>query len=60
MKNENISRGSKHYCAKINENDVKEIRKSNLSLTKIADIYHISIPTVHDIKNRRTWKHVED
>jgi hypothetical protein len=43
----------------LNEEKVKEIRKSTESYGILAARYNISVPTVCDIRKRKSWKHVE-
>jgi DNA-binding transcriptional regulator YiaG len=50
--------GEKHYAAKLTEDQVREIRKSTLSQTKLAKQYNISSSVIQKIKERKSWKHV--
>lgn len=47
---------------KLTEEEVKGIKnyiKQGIKADHIAKIFNISIATVHDIKYRKTWKHIE-
>ena len=48
-------KGSAVGHSKIKEQDVLEIRKSNLKLIELAAIYGISFQSISEIKNRKTW-----
>jgi len=50
--------GEQHYCAKLTEQQVRDIRTDDRMLTIIAAEYGINDRTVGDIKRRKTWKHV--
>lgn len=58
----NPVKGSRHAHAKVNEDDIKEIREmaasGRITLTGIAEIYGLEASVVSRIVNRRTWKHV--
>lgn len=51
--------GSKHYAAKVNPENVAEIRKlywkDEVPMGDLAKWFEISAGSVHDIINRRTW-----
>ena len=51
--------GSKNPNAKLSEADVKEIRRSDLSLEELASHFKIHVQTIKKIKQRKTWTHVE-
>jgi YesN/AraC family two-component response regulator len=54
--------GSKNSMSKLVEKDVKEIRnlrKENLTLQEIADIFNVSLATIGYIIQGKTWKHVK-
>jgi len=42
----------------IGSEDIKEIRNSNLSSYKLADIYGISQSQINRIKLNKRWKHI--
>jgi hypothetical protein len=44
----------------ITEQDVREIRKSSLTLREQAELYDISERAVWDIRKRKSWQWVED
>lgn len=50
--------GSKHYAARITEDDVVAIRASSLSPKELATVYPVCASNITMIRNRRTWKHV--
>lgn len=50
--------GSGHGMAKLTEDDVRAIRASGLSLSKIAAQYGITKTMVSYIKRRQNWKHI--
>ena len=47
--------------AKLSANDVKEIRAKypNLSQARLAEMYHVSPITIHDIVKGKTWKQLK-
>ena len=45
--------------AKLDKDKVIEIRKSNLSRKELGEIYMVSVPTICNIINGKTWKHVK-
>lgn len=54
--------GSKHGCAKLNENQVKEIKKLltlGLSTMKIGKMFNVYHSTIQKIKQNLLWKNVE-
>lgn len=57
------SRGSKNPSAKLNEDNVREIKNlleaGNLTHYQIAEIFQISRSTVGFIKNGKLWSHVK-
>lgn len=54
--------GEKHYCAKLTENDIKEIRNKyssgNYKLWQLCNTYNVKKSTMSAIINNKTWKHV--
>lgn len=52
------SAGVKNGRAKITENQVLEIRKSNLKQRQLSEIYGIQQTTISLIKNRYLWPHI--
>ena len=55
------SRGSKHGTAKLNEEDVINIRlayKQGITQTSLAIRYNIRQTNISEIVNYKTWKHV--
>lgn len=59
---ERYPRGSAHYCAKLTEQDVRDIRQAHAgaqtSVTALARRYGVAIQTVSRLIHRATWKHV--
>jgi hypothetical protein len=61
VKNGLTPRGIKHFSAKINDNDVINIRqmfKDGNTAIEIKKHYPISIKTIYSIKYKNTWKHL--
>jgi len=52
-------KGSSHPRSKLTENKIVEIRKENLSMSKIAAKYGIGKTTVFHILNKNTWNHIK-
>lgn len=52
-------RGEQQAGAKLTENQVREIRSSNLSQRKLAAKLGVSQSVVFNVKRRNTWKHVD-
>lgn len=55
-------RGEGSPGAKLKEKSVLEIRKligTGITNTEIARKFGVSVPTITDIKNRKSWKHLE-
>lgn len=50
--------GSNNYNARFTENQIVEIRASNLNLYELGDLYNVTPSTIHYIRARKTWKHV--
>lgn len=53
-----MEHGENRHNAKLNENAIKEIRASNLSLSQLAKIYRVGAVTIHWVRRGVTWKHV--
>jgi len=56
-----IANGEKARSAKLTENKVTEIRSliaKGIGQKQIAEMFSIKQPTVSDIANKRTWKHI--
>lgn len=51
-------RGQKHGMAKLNNEQILQIRTDNRSLRKIAKDYNVSYPLISDIKLGKIWKHI--
>lgn len=54
-----VSRGEKHGCAKLTDDQVREIRVSVGPSRIVAEEYGISGRQVRDIRTRRAWRHIE-
>ena len=52
--------GEKQPNARLNDEAVRSIRKSELSTRQLAKLYGVSQVAIHFVKSRKTWKHVED
>jgi len=52
-------RGEKHPKTKLNESDVRRIRKSRYKPCILARKYKVSQSAIRHIQDRRTWKHVQ-
>ena len=50
--------GSDSVKSKITEKEALEIRISNLTCKALSLIYGISTTSVHNIKSKKTWKHI--
>lgn len=55
---EQVRRGENHGGAKLTENDVRQIRASQLSGAKIAAEYGMSRCTVNRIRAGKLWRHI--
>lgn len=53
-----ISQGSKHGCAKLNEDQVREIRASADKRIHLAARYGVSRRQIADIQNNKVWRHI--
>jgi hypothetical protein len=51
--------GIKHGLSKLTQKDVLEIKKSNLPQSKLSFIYKISQSVISEIKNNKSWKHID-
>ena len=51
-------RGSNHHQAKIAENDVIEIIKSNEPITSLARRFGVTPSNICRIRHRKTWRHL--
>jgi len=51
--------GESHNMAKLTEEDVHQIRQAVSILQKeLAETFGVSVPTISNIKSRKTWTHV--
>lgn len=51
--------GTNNPRSKLQESDIREIRASGISLVALSQQFGISKSTVHSIRARQTWRHVE-
>jgi hypothetical protein len=51
--------GIKHPLAKLNDDSIREIRKSNLSNDELGEKYGVTRGTIWAAKNGKTWLHVK-
>lgn len=54
-----VPRGERHVKAKLTEEDVREIRASDLPSSELGVIYGVAKSTIKNVRIRRTWAHVE-
>lgn len=50
------NRGEKHYFARLTEEMVREIRKSDSTIADLSRKYKMSKTTIYQIRNRLTWR----
>lgn len=50
--------GSKCYNAKFTDQDIKDIRASELNLYQLAKQYNVTASNIYYIRVRKTWTHV--
>ena len=53
-------RGDRHPSAKLTDDDVKAIRRSDGSGRELSLVYGVTPETIFNVKSRRTWKHIGD
>lgn len=51
--------GEKNHRAKLNEDQVREIRNSSLSHKEAADKYGVSYYAIKELRCRKTWAHID-
>ena len=57
------NKGTQNGRAKLNENDVLEIKRllqKGLSYSKIAEQFGVGKTAISDIKNGKTWSHIQE
>jgi hypothetical protein len=54
----NNNKGSKNNSAKLTENDVFEIRKSDLNYSVLAKKYNVDRSNIYLIVKRKKWNHI--
>lgn len=52
-------RGERQWSTRLSEDDVREIRSSNLSGKELAEKFELSPQAICDIRKKRSWKHVD-
>lgn len=50
--------GENNSKAKLTENDIFEIRNSNLTNTELSKKFNVTQPTISNIRSKKTWKHI--
>lgn len=55
VNNDNSPKGEKHPFSKLKIEEVKNIRKSNISGVSLAKQYNVSTALISRIKNNKTW-----
>jgi DNA invertase Pin-like site-specific DNA recombinase len=55
----NHARGQGQWLAKLTEEDVREIRRSDEPYSAIAKRLGVTVGAVFQAKNGKTWQHVE-
>lgn len=53
--------GTRMNTAKLTDNEVREIRAAprNMTLTELAQKYGVAVSTIHRVRHRQAWRHVE-
>lgn len=51
-------RGVKHWCAKLTDDIVREIRSKNMTSKEAFDVYGVNKGIFYNIRWRKTWKHI--
>lgn len=54
-----MHQGEKHGMAKLTDDDVREIRASNLSGVELTRIFGVGGAAISNIRNHKAWKHVK-
>lgn len=55
-------KGSQHWCARLTEDEVREmrqLRRVGVILADLAVLYDVGISAVHSIVTYKTWRHVK-
>lgn len=63
LKSHNPKHGESHPCAKLTEGDVREIRKlrkEGYSYNRLAKHFKVSVGSIRQVTDGRSWKHVAD
>jgi DNA invertase Pin-like site-specific DNA recombinase len=54
----NHARGEGQWMARLSEEDVRELRRSDEPYSAIAKRLGVSVGSVYQAKNGKTWRHV--
>lgn len=54
-----LKKGRHVIASPLTEKQVRKIRKASGSLASIAEKYGVSKATISNVKNRKTWKHID-
>ena len=57
---ENHAKGEQHYRARLTPDKVRQILASNDTTPALAKRFGVNSGTIHDVRVRRTWRHVGD
>lgn len=55
-----VKRGQENFQTKLNDDVVREIRRSKETNVVLAKRYGVAANTIRMIKVRQTWRHVSD
>lgn len=50
--------GTEHPASKLDEDAVREIRRSDQTDAELAERFQVSRPTIHAVRKRKTWTHI--
>ena len=53
-------RGTSHHAAKLNDGNVREIRRSTATISDLARRFGVARRSIRLIRQRKTWTHVAD
>lgn len=51
--------GEKNYNAQLDETAVRAILQSDYSVACLSEIYNVTESTIREIRDRKTWKHIQ-
>lgn len=52
-------KGERHHSSKLTEDQVREIRASDLPGPRLAELYGVKFASIYKILDGRSWKHVK-